>query len=88
LIVEIKSVEKMKGIHEAQLLTYMKLAGVKIGLLINFNNVTLKDGLKRFVVESDEARLLENGKSSQNHGLHGSRTCVRIPMESLVVPAP
>jgi len=50
LIVEIKSVEKIKGIHEAQLLTYMKLAGVKIGLLINFNNVTLKDGLKRFVL--------------------------------------
>ena len=50
LIVEIKSVEKIKGIHEAQLLTYMKLAGVKIGLLINFNEITLKDGLKRFVL--------------------------------------
>jgi len=50
LIVEIKSVEKIKGIHEAHLLTYMRLAGVKIGLLINFNNVTLKDGLKRFVL--------------------------------------
>jgi GxxExxY protein len=50
LIVEIKSVEQIKGIHEAQRLTSMKLAGVKIGLLINFNNVTLKDGLKRFVL--------------------------------------
>ena len=50
LIVEIKSVEKIKGIHEAQLLTYMKLAGVKIGLLVNFNEITLKDGLKRFVL--------------------------------------
>ncbi len=50
LILELKSVEQIKGIHEAQLLTYMKLAGVKIGLLINFNNTKLKDGIKRFVL--------------------------------------
>ena len=50
LILELKSVEEIKGIHEAQLLTYMKLAGVKIGLLINFNNTKLKDGIKRFVL--------------------------------------
>ena len=50
LIVELKSVETLKGIHEAQLLTYMKLAGIKIGLLINFNNTRLKDGIKRFVL--------------------------------------
>jgi len=37
LIIELKSVEQIKGIHEAQLLTYMKLAGVKTGLLMNFN---------------------------------------------------
>ena len=50
LIVELKSVEAVKPIHEAQLLTYMKLADVKIGLLINFNNTRLKDGIKRFVL--------------------------------------
>ena len=50
LILELKSVEEIRGIHEAQLLTYMKLAGVKIGLLINFNNTKLKDGIKRFVL--------------------------------------
>ena len=50
LILELKSVEEVKGVHEAQLLTYMKLAGVKIGLLINFNNTKLKDGIKRFVL--------------------------------------
>jgi GxxExxY protein len=50
LIVELKSVERIKGIHEAQLLTYMKLAGVKTGLLINFNVTRLKDGLRRFVL--------------------------------------
>lgn len=37
LIVELKSVDEIKGIHQAQLLTYMKLSGVKVGLLINFN---------------------------------------------------
>ena len=50
LILELKSVDQIKGIHEAQLLTYRKLAGVKIGLLINFNVTKLKDGIKRFVL--------------------------------------
>ena len=50
LIIELKSVEQMKSIHEAQLLTYMRLAGVKIGLLINFNVTKLKNGIKRFVL--------------------------------------
>ena len=50
LILELKSVDQIKGIHAAQLLTYMKLAGVKVGLLINFNVIKLKDGIKRFVL--------------------------------------
>ena len=50
LIVELKSVEKLLGIHEAQFLTYMKLAGIKIGLLMNFNVTKLKEGIKRFVL--------------------------------------
>jgi GxxExxY protein len=50
LIIELKSVEQIKGIHEAQLLTYMKLAGIKTGLLMNFNVRRLKDGIKRFVL--------------------------------------
>jgi GxxExxY protein len=50
LIVELKSVERVQPIHEAQLLTYMKLAGIGTGLLINFNTVLLKDGLKRYVL--------------------------------------
>jgi len=49
VIVEIKSVEALAPIHEAQLLTYLKLTGVKIGLLINFNVVVLKSGIKRLV---------------------------------------
>jgi GxxExxY protein len=50
LILELKSVEKLLGIHEAQLLTYMKLAEIKIGLLMNFNVSKLKEGIKRFVL--------------------------------------
>ena len=50
LIVELKAVEKLLPIHEAQILTYMKLAGVKTGLLLNFNVARFKDGIKRFVL--------------------------------------
>ncbi len=49
LIIELKAIEKVLGIHQAQLLTYMKLAGIRTGLLINFNVRMLKDGLQRFV---------------------------------------
>jgi GxxExxY protein len=50
LIIELKSVEEVKGIHKAQLLTYMKLANIKKGLLINFNVKLLKNGISRFVL--------------------------------------
>ncbi len=50
IIVELKCVEKLMPIHDAQILTYMKLSGAKIGLLINFNVKLLKDGIKRFVL--------------------------------------
>jgi GxxExxY protein len=50
LIVELKSVEKLQKIHEAQILTYMKLTGLSVGLLINFNEIVLKNGIKRFVL--------------------------------------
>ena len=50
IILELKSVEELKGIHEAQILTYMKLADVKQGFLINFNVKRLKDGLRSFVL--------------------------------------
>lgn len=50
VIVEIKAVEKLNDVHLAQLLTYMKLAGCKLGYLINFNVKNLKDGIKRVVL--------------------------------------
>lgn len=50
LIVELKCVEQIGGIHQAQSLTYMKLARIGIGLLINFNVRRLRDGIRRFVL--------------------------------------
>ena len=50
LIIELKAVEKIKGIHKAQLLTYLKLSGISTGLLINFNVERLKDGIQRFKI--------------------------------------
>jgi len=49
VIVELKSVDALAPIHQAQILSYLKLSGKSLGLLINFNVVHLKDGLRRFV---------------------------------------
>lgn len=49
VIVEIKSVEAVSPVHHAQILSYLKLSGKSLGLLINFNVVHLKDGIRRFV---------------------------------------
>jgi len=50
VVVELKCVERILPIHEAQLLTYLKLSGLKVGLIINFHSATLKDGIKRLVL--------------------------------------
>ncbi len=50
VILELKSVESLDPIHEAQLLTYLKLTGLKVGLLINFNVPVLKKGIRRFMM--------------------------------------
>ncbi|MBN2683875.1 MAG: GxxExxY protein [Pontiellaceae bacterium] len=50
LLLELKSVDSLQRIHEAQLLTYMKLSSVSVGLLINFNSMLLKDGIKRLMI--------------------------------------
>jgi GxxExxY protein len=50
LILELKAVESLLPIHEAQVLTYMRIARVPVGLLINFNVPRLRDGIKRFVL--------------------------------------
>jgi GxxExxY protein len=50
LVIEIKAVERFLPVHEAQMLTYLRLSGLRVALLMNFNSVALKDGLRRFVL--------------------------------------
>jgi len=50
VVVELKAIEALAPIHEAQIISFLKLSGKAIGLLINFHSLHLKDGLKRFVV--------------------------------------
>ena len=49
VVIEVKTVDSLIDVHEAQILTYLKLGGYKLGLLINFNVSLLKNGIKRFV---------------------------------------
>ena len=50
VVVELKTVEQLTDVHEAQILTYLKLSGRKVGLLINFNVPLIKNGIKRLVI--------------------------------------
>ena len=50
VIIELKSIDAFLPVHEAQILTYLKFSGIKVGLLINFNVTVLKNGLKRYVL--------------------------------------
>ena len=53
VIIEVKSIDPIAPIHEAQLMSYLKLSGKSLGLLINFNVAHLKDGIRRFVMGHD-----------------------------------
>ena len=50
LIIELKTVEALQRVHDAQLLTYLRLSGLRTGLLMNFNSPVLKDGIRRLVL--------------------------------------
>ncbi|HXP04196.1 MAG TPA: GxxExxY protein [Stellaceae bacterium] len=50
VILELKTVERLIAVHEAQLLTYLKLSGMRVGLLLNFNAPVLKDGIRRLIL--------------------------------------
>ena len=55
VVVELKAVEALLPIHEAQVLTYLKLSHRKLGMLINFNTFRLRDGVKRIVLNLDDS---------------------------------
>ncbi|MGB2590565.1 MAG: GxxExxY protein [Candidatus Acidiferrum sp.] len=50
VVVELKSIEALAAIHEAIILTYIRLSGCRLGLLINFNVTVLKDGIRRYII--------------------------------------
>lgn len=50
VILELKTVERLMPLHEAQMLTYLKLSGIRTGLLLNFNSAVLKDGIRRLML--------------------------------------
>lgn len=54
VILELKSCEKIEPIHKAQLLTYLKLSGISLGLILNFNTILMRDGIVRIVNEFKE----------------------------------
>jgi len=54
VVIETKAVDALHPVHEAQLMTYLKLGGWKVGLLINFNVAVLKDGIRRRVLDLEE----------------------------------
>jgi GxxExxY protein len=61
IILELKSCEKTEPIHRAQLLTYLKLSGLNLGLLLNFNTPVMRDGIVRIVNELKEEHLFKEG---------------------------
>jgi hypothetical protein len=70
VIIENKTVEKILPIHEAQLLTYLKLTGCKIGFLINWNALLLKNGLRHRVNNLQSPSRASHLRGSSSFGLH------------------
>ena len=50
VVVEVKALQRFDAVHTAQLLTYLRITGLRVGLLLNFNSVTLRDGIRRVVL--------------------------------------
>lgn len=75
VVLEIKSVERMEPVHGSQLLTYLRLTGCPIGLLVNFNTPVLKKGIKRFVNLPGHEPEVAHHKPTQS--LRGSESAQR-----------
>jgi GxxExxY protein len=55
LVVEVKAVERLLPVHEAQVLTYLKLTSVPVGLLVNFHSETIRSGLRRLTLRASQS---------------------------------
>jgi len=73
IVVELKSIEDIAPIHEAVVLTYLKLSGNTVGLLINFHVAVLKDGIRRYIWREQQQLTTEAAEASrENRGLSPS----------------
>jgi len=66
VVVELKSIEGFAPVHEAIVLTYLRLSDHKLGLLINFNVTVLKDGVRRFILSAPKSNYAEGAESAEN----------------------
>jgi GxxExxY protein len=67
VVLELKAVEEIAPIHKAQLISYLKLGGFPVGLLINFNVVHLRDGIRRVYPQASRVAQEEDGESPEAH---------------------
>ena len=65
VLVELKSLERMAPVHRKVVLTYLRLSGLRLGLLVNFGAPVLNDGFERLVNGLDEQDRAENGESAE-----------------------
>jgi GxxExxY protein len=68
IVVELKAIEQIGPIHEAIVLTYLKLSGKRIGLLINFNVAILKDGIRRYLWKENPKITTEAAETNRGNG--------------------
>ena len=85
IVLELKTVDQLLPIHSAQLLTYLKLSGKRIGLLINFNEPVLKNGLKRLANRAPDAAQAHPSAPSAFSALSGfdSLTSLRLSVSAV-----
>jgi GxxExxY protein len=65
VVVELKSIEGLGPVHEAIMLTYLRLSEHQVGLLINFNVAVLKDGVRRFIMPRDSKKVFLNAETAE-----------------------
>jgi GxxExxY protein len=79
VVVELKAVDAVSPFHQAQLLSYLKLSGKSLGLLINFNVVHRKDGIRRFVNGTGWKQRRLTTKDTKSHEGCDSKAFLRVP---------
>lgn len=85
LLLELKSVEQLHAVHVAQVITYLKLSGCPVGLLINFNTTTLRSGLRR--LEHPDIYTPRQWRANPGSANTSSRTVAPLPTPSTASPA-